>query len=74
MTFLGQVSFKDYLRSNEKIYLSPTTGRKFFLVLLAAFEFAIYVFASLPIGKVQNLLPRRDKLKRTRNILEDFVF
>ena len=64
MTFLEQVSFKGYL--------SPTTGREFFRVLLATFEFATYIFVSLPIGKVQNLHPRRGKLKRTRNIIKDF--
>ena len=54
MTFLGQVSFKGYLPSNVKMYVSPTTGRELFRVLLATFEFATYVFVSLPIGKVQN--------------------
>ena len=41
------------------------------LVKFATFEFASYIFVSLPIGKVQNLHSRRDKLKRTRNILKD---
>ena len=74
MTFLEQVSFKVYLPSKEKIYLSPTTGREFFRVLLATFEFATYIFVSLPIGKVQNLHPRRGKLKRTRNIIKNIFF
>ena len=37
-------------------------------MLYAMFEFATYIFVSLPIDKVVNLHPRRVKLKRTRNI------
>ena len=37
-------------------------------LLYAMFEFATYIFVSLPIDKVLNLHPRRVKLKRTRNI------
>ena len=44
------------------------------LVKFATFEFATYIFVSLPIGKVQNLHPGRGKLKRTRNILKDVFF
>ena len=44
------------------------------LVKFATFEFATYIFVSPPIGKVQDLHPRRGKLKRTRNILKDVFF
>ena len=37
-------------------------------MLHAMFEFATYIFVSLPFDKVLNLHPRRVKLKRTRNI------
>ena len=42
------------------------------LVKFATFEFATYIFVLLPNGKVQNLHPRRNKLKRTRNIIKRF--
>ena len=32
----------------------------------ATFEFVTYILHSLPIGEVQNLLPRRGKRKRTK--------
>ena len=63
-------TYRTHARVQNKVVRFTTVS---LLVKLATFEFATYIFVSLPIGKVQNLHPRRGTLKRTRNsILKDF--
>ena len=64
--FIFQTSQREKFSLRAKFKLKPEK------MLYAMFEFATYIFVSLPIDKVQNLHPRRGKLKRTRNILRDF--
>ena len=64
------LAYRTHARVENKVVRFTTVS---LLVKFATFEFATYIFVSLPTGKVQNSQPRRDELKRTRNnILKDF--